>query len=344
MSSLERAARKALDHYDLDRADRLVHLSAGRVNLTFLVESSGERFILQRLHPVFGLDGAVAENAAAAAAALTRTGLAAPLVVPAKDGRPFAEEDGIWRLVVHLPGRTYSERTVWAGAECGRYLGLVHRALGQDPPPLKPLPPADYGRETPWPAEAWERLITAYSTHPDFGPAAAALELGRDLVAKWPVISIETKGPVHGDPKLENFLFDQAGKALAVIDLDTVQIGSLAWDLADGLRSWAGRREADDTVVLDRDIIAAGVRSYHKHGPRLSPGEWRTLPAAVGAKALNLAFRYLRDSFEQSYFAWDRIHYPSPAAQNRSRGRGLLALAGRLSGTWAELAEEITPG
>ncbi len=49
---------------------------------------------------------------------------------------------------------------------------------------------------------------------------------------------------VHGDPKVENFLFDQNGqRAISLIDLDTVGPGLLHHDLGDCLRSCCNRGE-----------------------------------------------------------------------------------------------------
>lgn len=42
---------------------------------------------------------------------------------------------------------------------------------------------------------------------------------------------------VHGDPKLENFMFDDVGKCLGLIDLDTVGLGFVHHDIGDCLRS-----------------------------------------------------------------------------------------------------------
>ncbi len=42
---------------------------------------------------------------------------------------------------------------------------------------------------------------------------------------------------VHGDPKLENFMFDEGGRCLGLLDLDTVGLGFIHHDIGDCLRS-----------------------------------------------------------------------------------------------------------
>ena len=157
--------------------------------------------------------------------------------------------------------------------------------------------------------------------------AAFWIELGLTLVESLPDIRPVTYGVIHGDPKLENFLFGDQGSAEAIIDLDTLRHGALIWELADGLRSWAAVRKDDDEIRLKYDILKAAGKSYHKHGLALTDEEWAHLPAAISTMALNLARRYLRDYFEESYFAWDRARYPSLARQNLKRGAAMVSLA-----------------
>ena len=43
--------------------------------------------------------------------------------------------------------------------------------------------------------------------------------------------------PIHGDPKVDNFLFGDQGEVLGLLDLDTVAMGLVHYDLGDCLRS-----------------------------------------------------------------------------------------------------------
>ncbi len=328
---LEQIALQAAEKdFNLGKPVRLERLAGGRVNLSFKVTSPRGLFVLQRLHPVFGSGGAVAENTAEVTEALARAGLTTARVIPTVNGSSWAERQGVWRLMTWLPGGP-GRREPGHIAEAARCLGLFHRVLADDPPSLKPLPPAEYNREAPSAASAWRELETDFSSHPRYARAVASIVMAQKISEGLPPVTAVTGATLHGDPKLENFLFDSGGRATALIDLDTVRTGWLLWELGDALRSWAGLRDENDQAHLDEPLFTAAVNSYRRHGLSMSSGEWESLPAAAALQVLNLARRYLRDFFEEAYFAWDRERYPSLPEQNLRRGAGLLTLAAELS-------------
>ena len=247
-------------------------LTGGRVNQSFRIRTVRGDFVLQRLHPVFGQDGRVVANVAAIGESLVRAGLPAPEVCRTVDGALWAEEKGIWRLMTWVSGRGVSSRNRRAGSEAARFLGLFHRALADNPPGLQPLPPAEYNREGPATASSWADLIDRFTRSPKYGRAAAWLEKGLNLTASLPRLEPATRAYLHGDPKLENFLFDHQGRAIGLIDLDTARRGGLIWELADGIRSWAAIRSASDEVTLDPEIAGAALDSYQAHGLPLAEG------------------------------------------------------------------------
>jgi len=337
----EKARRVAQAGFGLTPPVEAAPWPEGRVNLSFRVRSREGLFILQRLHPVFGRDGLVVENVAAVTERLSEHGLAAPRVRKNVQGGWWVEDQGIWRLMTWLPGRAGGERTAEAAVECGRLLGMMHRALDDDPPALKPLPAAEYNREGPVPVSIWEDLVRRFRDTGKYNRAESMLKSGQALAETMPAVVPAARAVVHGDPKLENFLFDEAGKALALIDWDTVRVGSVLWELADGLRSWAGDRLAGDEVVLRESLFLAGVSAYRAYGLPLAEDEWRRLPWAVGARTLNLAYRYWADYFEESYFVWDRSRYPGLAEQNFRRGAALLRLTAQIMDLGESLADKM---
>jgi Ser/Thr protein kinase RdoA (MazF antagonist) len=72
--------------------------------------------------------------------------------------------------------------------------------------------------------------------------------------------------PVHGDPKVDNFLFGDQDEALGLLDLDTVAIGLVHYDLGDCLRSCCNRTlEADRTLhpaTFDLELCRAVLGGY----------------------------------------------------------------------------------
>ncbi len=301
-------------------------LPRGRVNITFLVQTLEKSYILQRLHPVFGEDGAVVANLAEVKERLDGK-VRTPEIVPARNGSLWVIEDGLWRLMTVLPGRPLVNPTPEIAAEASRVLGLFHQTLKKNPPRLFQLPAAEHNRDSPAPPESWDRLMSEHRASPDFERVSTALEKGRSLAGSLPEIEGTTYTVLHGDPKLDNFLFDEKGAATGLIDLDLVRKGFLIWELADALRSWVSLRKSRDVYKLGTEIFMAAVVSYKSHGLELTAEEWELLPAATTAMTLNLARRYFQDFFRQNYFIWDKAEYPSLAEQNLSRGTALLSLA-----------------
>ncbi|MBR2541242.1 MAG: aminoglycoside phosphotransferase family protein [Mogibacterium sp.] len=130
----------------------------------------------------------------------------------------------------------------------------------------------------------------------------------------------------HNDTKLSNILFDStSGKAICVIDLDTVMPGLAVTDFGDAIRSGASTGREDegnpDKVRLDPDLYHAFHRGFIEGFPQLTQTERDML--AFGAKIMTLecGIRFLTDYLEgDTYFKTDH------PAQNLARCRAQLAL------------------
>ena len=131
---------------------------------------------------------------------------------------------------------------------------------------------------------------------------------------------------VHGDPKISNFLFE-GERVSGVLDLDAVSEHTLLVDIGDALRSWCGAAEEEERNRFDARIARAALRGWLAAVPPLSEEERRAVPRAVRLITLELAIRFLRDYFEESYFAWDRERYGSAAEHHLVRARSMLHLA-----------------
>ncbi|MDY7012616.1 MAG: aminoglycoside phosphotransferase family protein, partial [Cyanobacteriota bacterium] len=73
--------------------------------------------------------------------------------------------------------------------------------------------------------------------------------------------------PIHGDPKINNVLFDvRTGRAVSLIDLDTVKPGLIHYDLGDCLRSGCNRagEETEDweSVSFDLELCREILEGY----------------------------------------------------------------------------------
>lgn len=331
------ARRLAETAYGLSQPLYINPLAGGRINQSFYVRTGQGEFVLQRLHAMFGLDGAVVINAAAAAESMASAGLNAPLTVKTTYGQLWVDHEGLWRLSRLVPGRRMTACAEKGCAEAVGYLGKFHRAMKEHPPQLAPVPAGDFVLPEPLRPSAWDTLLNNYRSAPEYASVRDSLIRGRAMAAEIEKFEMTTVGVIHGDPKLDNFLFDESGRAVGLVDLDTVHIGSIVWELADALRSMACIREPGDHVRLNATVFRSVVEAYRAKGLPLTDQEWQALPSAMAGRALNLAWRYLKDVFEQSGFAWDRGNYPSHREQNLSRGNGMLLLAAEVLANQREL-------
>lgn len=146
----------------------------------------------------------------------------------------------------------------------------------------------------------------------------------------------------HNDTKCNNVLFDiDSGKSLAVIDLDTVMPGVMAYDFGDAVRSvcsLTGEDERDLSKVcfdLNRfEAFSKGFLSELKNN--LSVGEIKSLSLAPYAITCELASRFLEDYLRgDKYF---KINYPE---HNLDRAKCQIALAKDIKKKEVEILETI---
>lgn len=133
---------------------------------------------------------------------------------------------------------------------------------------------------------------------------------------------------VHNDTKCNNVMFDaKTGRNLAVIDLDTVMPGLIAYDFGDAVRFAAnpGGEDCEDLseVFLDTDAFAAFARGYvGQIRGSVSRFELDTLADGVLAVTLELAARFLTD-----YLCGDSYFKCKKERHNLIRARAQIALA-----------------
>jgi hypothetical protein len=113
---------------------------------------------------------------------------------------------------------------------------------------------------------------------------------------------------VHGDTKLENFLFNPVtGKVKALIDLDTIMPHTWLSDWGDMIRSLvniAGEREKDpEKIDVDLAIFQAVARGFLRAARSIDLREIEHMAVAPQIMALELGVRFLTDYLRgDSYF------------------------------------------
>lgn len=117
----------------------------------------------------------------------------------------------------------------------------------------------------------------------------------------------------HCDTKVNNMLFDENGKVLCVIDLDTVMPSFIFSDYGDFLRNGANTGDEDDKnldrVGFDMEIFKAFTEGYLEGArPFLTPVEIENLPYAAALFPYMQCVRFLGDYINgDTYY---KIKYP----------------------------------
>lgn len=114
---------------------------------------------------------------------------------------------------------------------------------------------------------------------------------------------------VHGDTKLDNFLFSaRTGRIKALVDLDTVMPHTWLSDWGDMTRSLvntAGEKQADAGMVrVDMEVYRAAARGFLRSARGITAREIGLMADAVEVMSLELGVRFLADYLRgDSYFS-----------------------------------------
>lgn len=124
---------------------------------------------------------------------------------------------------------------------------------------------------------------------------------------------------IHADPKISNVLFyENTNDAVAVIDLDTVMVGTLLYDFGDMVRSYTNATNEDEVSM--KNIFDSGLFEATKKGflssleTVLEPIEKENLDYAVKVVVFIQAIRFLTD-----YLNNDTYYHVSFENQNLYR-------------------------
>ena len=184
----------------------------------------------------------------------------------------------------------------------------------------------------------------ALRSDPDLGEALDFLARRREGLAEVEdarQAGLIPERVVHGDPKLDNLLFDATGqRALALIDLDTIQPGLTLHDIADCLRSCCNRQgetarpaAIDFDLAVCRPLLAAYATASQG---LLNPTEIALLYPAIRLLPLELGLRFLTDHLLGN--RWFRVTAPG---QNLARAKVQFALVAAIERQETEIRQEI---
>ncbi len=141
---------------------------------------------------------------------------------------------------------------------------------------------------------------------------------------------------IHGDPKLNNFLFDKHSKKIvSIIDLDTVKPGMIHYDIGDCLRSCCYN---PNSGRFDLNICAALLKNYLAEVDAFfTEYDYRYLYPAVRLIPFELGMRFYSD-----YLQGNRYFKVSDPEQNLERAIAQFRLCESIMAQEAPIKTLIT--
>lgn len=314
--------QEILQHFPIADVTETKQIGTGLINATYKVTTQGGVFALQRLHDV--IPDAAAEDMRVVTDYLSEKGMQVPRLVTTTDGQPFykAQDGTRWRLYSWIDGVVVDAvKNETMAREAGRVVGEMHRHLSMlDYRPQGSIP---HFHDTAFIVEELRSVREQLPTE--------LHEMADDILASLPsIIIIEGERQIiHADLKISNILFDESGKAIGIIDFDTLLWHYRAVDLGDAYRSWCNRTAEDDSEAsFDLACFRAAEQGYEEGwGAPLSEADHALHLRATKQIALELASRFLVDVVRDNYFGYDPARYASRRDANVARAIGQYHLA-----------------
>lgn len=315
-------------------------LGQGNINATYLVDSTPEPFVLQQLNgDVFADPLIVIENFATiyehlqGANPSLRSGFVMAEPMKTRGGKLFFKDKrgGYWRAQRYIKtASTLRLGSVEQARTVGRTLARFHLLFADlHPDNLKdPLPGfhhlslylKDYELHASNRLEQEDKNnLFCHQRIERFREQASAIEKAR-AKNEMPL------QPIHGDPKIDNFIFNEAAEAVGLLDLDTVGAGIVYHDLGDCLRSACSTIQenagGDVQPMFDLNLCQGILQGYCCAG---STGRARINPASIYDGLLAICFelgvRFFTDHLKGDVYFKVKRH-----GINLQRAKNQLAL------------------
>jgi hypothetical protein len=270
-------------------------------------------------------------------------------LIPLKNGKEYYldPEKKVWRVFEYIPDhlsydRAESAETVYEGGKAyGNFLAM-----------LSDLKPGDFKDTIPdfhnldWRLQQFNDALRNGREDRRIS-AGREVQMVLDRVPEMRIIRelcLSGQIPcrlVHHDTKINNVLFSKNGKALCVIDLDTVMPGYVHDDFGDAIRTFTNTGEEDDAdtsrVSMNIDYFRAFARGYlESAGSLLQKKEKELLALSARVMTYMQTIRFLAD-----YLNGDVYYKIHSAEHNLQRTRAQLALLLSMEEQYPEMCRII---
>ncbi|WP_446809048.1 phosphotransferase enzyme family protein [Methylomonas sp. 2BW1-5-20] len=325
-------------------------LGNGLINDTFLVNAGDTPFVLQGINSrVFPQPDQVVANLQQlnrhiAEQDPANVQLRIPALLPANDGTAFYRDDDgqIWRALElispaesreQLSNRAEASQVGFALAHFHRLCGTLASELLNDTLPGFHIAPAYY--------QIYLGILDQPLQVPndaEFRQCQQFIERFQDRIAV--LEQAKQRGEllervIHGDPKLNNFLFEPGSdRIVSLIDLDTVKPGLVHYDIGDCLRSCCHIRAGNR---FDLPRCASILNGYlAEAGQFFQPADYAYLYTATLLIPFELGLRFFSD-----YLQGNQYFKVNNARENLDRTVDQFALCANIERQQSELLRLI---
>ncbi|MDD5276024.1 MAG: aminoglycoside phosphotransferase family protein [Methylovulum sp.] len=312
-------------------------LGNGLINDTYLVTTAAACFVLQRVNrQVFPVPELISANLLALNQHVRQkvgAKLQLPEMLRTNAGQLFYQADNgdFWRAQSFIAD-TKSLETLGSSADAeqaGFALGHFHHLFSDlDPVLLHDTLPGFH--ITPRYLSHYHKVLRQASIKdPYCGDFIEQFGHFADMLEQAKQQGLLPLRVIHGDPKLNNFLFGiTTRRAVSLIDLDTVKPGLVHYDIGDCLRSCCHVEETDEFNLA---ICAVILKSYlAEAGSFFSPADYDYLYPAIQLIPFELGLRFYTD-----YLEGNRYFKVTGPLQNLQRAQGQFRLTASI------LAQEV---
>lgn len=324
-------------------------LGNGLINDTYLVTTEAKQFVLQRINklvfpqPEQIMANLIALNLHIEQANDKQITLKIPQLFRTKTNQTFFcdEQSDFWRALSFIENTESLETldNLAQAQQVGSALGQFHRVTHNlDSASLYDTLPGFH--ITPGYLSHYQHVTShdevdedAYCK--DFISSFQHIVQDLEAAKEQGVLSVRV---IHGDPKLNNFLFDKNSQCIiSIVDLDTVKPGLIHYDVGDCLRSCCHNMATDEfNLEMCRILLSSYLGEMDEF---LSRSDYQFLYSAIRLIPFELGLRFYTD-----YLEGNRYFKVIDPEENLRRASGQFRLCASVMAKEVEIKNIIERG